>query len=87
MNDKIKGKKQPYESEKGINGLFRDLNGCRKSGLFVSECIEIAMEKPWLTPDPTYFNNNSFNNNNKKEDGGDGWLRKRKEARERGEIE
>ena len=54
MDDKIKGKKQPYESEKGIDGLFRNMCGCRKAGLIVSDCLDIAMERPWLTPDPTY---------------------------------
>ena len=49
-----------YKSEKGINGLFRDLNGCRKAGLIISECLEISMERGWLTPDPTYFKNNGF---------------------------
>lgn len=47
-----------YKTEKGINGLFRDLNGCRKAGLIVSECLEEAMEREWKTPNPSYFKNN-----------------------------
>lgn len=91
MNDKIKGKKQPYESEKGINGLFRNLNGCRDAGFIVSDCIEIAMEKPWLTPDPSYFKNNGLDNKNMtvsehNEAAGREWLAKRKVARAEGRI-
>ena len=61
------------------------MNGCRDAGLIVSDCLDIAMERPWLTPDPSYFKNNGFNN--KKKDGGLEWLQKRQEARERGDIE
>ena len=50
-----KPKKDRYESEKGINGLIRDVSGCHKQGLPVKDCIEIAMEKKWLTPNPSYF--------------------------------
>ena len=46
-----------YKSEKGINGLFRNLNECRKSGLIISECLEIAMEKGWLSFESSYFKN------------------------------
>lgn len=48
-------KAKRYKSEKGINGLFRDMNNCDLGALDVSECLEICMEKPWLTPDPKYF--------------------------------
>lgn len=51
-----------YKTEKGIDGLITDLNGCRDAGMIISECIEKALQKEWLTPDPSYFkkNNNSF---------------------------
>jgi len=52
-----KPKREQYQTEKGINGLFRDMNKCREVGLIVSECLEISMEKGWLSPGPTYFNN------------------------------
>ena len=81
MTSRIKGKKQPYESEKGINGLFRNLNGCRDAGLVVSTCIEIAMEKPWLTPDPSYFKNNG-SNNKPLVSAGDIWLEQKKKEME-----
>jgi hypothetical protein len=58
MDEKIKGKKQPYSTEKGIDGLFVSLVGCRKAGLIVSECLEKAMQNEWLKPDPSYFKNN-----------------------------
>lgn len=52
-----KAKAKQYKTEKGLNGLFRDLNGCRSAGLIVTDCLEIAMEKNWQTPDPSYFKN------------------------------
>jgi len=61
MNEKIKGKKQPYSTEKGIDGLFVALSGCRKSGLIISECLDKAMQDEWLKPDPSYFKNNVKN--------------------------
>jgi len=51
-----------YKSEKGINGLFRNLNECRKSGLIIFDCIEIAMEKNWLSFEASYFKNNKSSN-------------------------
>jgi len=50
-----KSKAKQYKTEKGINGLFRNLKGCAEKGLDISECLEIAMEKDWQAPDPTYF--------------------------------
>lgn len=61
MNEKIKGKKQPYSTEKGIDGLFVALSGCKKSGLIISECLDRAMQDEWLKPDPSYFKNNVKN--------------------------
>ena len=60
---KPKGKQ--YNTERGINGLFRDLNGCRESGLNLFDCMEIAMENNWQTPNPEYFKNKSGGNNGK----------------------
>lgn len=51
-------KKGQYKTEKAINGLFRSLNGCREANMIPSECLEEAMERDWLTPDPSYFKNN-----------------------------
>ena len=52
-----------YKTEKGINGLFRSLNGCRQKKLIISECLEEAMEREWRTPDPNYFKSNQLGNN------------------------
>ena len=54
-----------YKTDFGINGLLRNLNGCREQGMIVSECIDIAMEKDWKTPDPSYFKNNNSSANNR----------------------
>lgn len=51
-----------YKSTKGLNSLFRDLNGCRDKGMIISECLDEAMEREWLTPNPEYFKNNNKNN-------------------------
>jgi hypothetical protein len=63
METKIKNKKQPYNTEYGIDGLIKSLNGCRDAGMFISECIDKAMQNEWLKPDPSYFKNNKPNNN------------------------
>lgn len=57
-------KKDRYNTELKINGLFRHLTGCRDSGLIISDCIEIAMESGWKTPNPTYFKNNKNHKQN-----------------------
>jgi len=54
-----KPKKEQYRTTKGIDGLFRDLINCQKSGLNLIECMDIAMEKEWLTPDVKYFKGES----------------------------
>ena len=58
-------KKDQYNTELKINGLFRHLNGCRDDGLIISDCIEISMESGWKTPNPDYFKNKKQNNNQK----------------------
>jgi hypothetical protein len=58
-------KKDRYDTELKINGLFRHLIGCRDAGLIISECLDITMESGWKTPNPDYFKNNKLNNNNK----------------------
>lgn len=50
--------KDRYQTEKGIDYLFKDLNGCRKAGLIVSECLDEAIGRGWKTPKPSYFKNN-----------------------------
>lgn len=57
-----KPKAKQYQSEKGINGLFRDLAGCAESGLNLFDCLEIAMENNWQTIKPDYFKKNGGNN-------------------------
>lgn len=83
MTKKIKGKKQQYESEKGIDGLFRNMNSCRESGMIVSDCLDICMERPWLTPDPSYFKTPP--NTKKQMTGGELWLQQRKERENAGQ--
>jgi len=81
-------KKKQYQSEKGINGLFRDLNGCRDAGLIITDCLEIAMEKPWMTPDPKYYGNKGpMQNNNGQQtevDTGEQWLQMRRDRKNAG---
>jgi hypothetical protein len=61
--------KDKYKTEKGVNGLFRDMKGCLDIGYNLEHCLEIAMEKEWKTPSPVYFKNffanNTFSNNPK----------------------
>ncbi|MCP5006888.1 MAG: hypothetical protein GY941_23520 [Planctomycetes bacterium] len=73
-------KAKRYKTEAGINMLFKDLNGCRDRGLIVSECIDEAIGRDWLTPKPDYFKNTKPINGNT-ETAGDRWLRKRRAAR------
>ena len=53
-------KKDHYDTEKKIDGLFRNIIGCRTSGLIASECLDIAMENGWKTPNPDYFKKNRY---------------------------
>jgi len=46
-----------YKSTKGINGLFRNIDGCQKQNMDINTCLDIAMERNWLTPDPSYYKN------------------------------
>jgi len=57
-------KAKRYQTEKGINGLFRDLNGCRSAGLIITDCLEIAMERGWMSPNPSYYSTNVFDKKN-----------------------
>jgi len=57
MKNKIKGKKQPYETTLGIDGLFRDLKNCVEEGYPVKSCCDVAKENGWLTPRVGYFDN------------------------------
>lgn len=57
-----------YKTDFGINGLFRDLKSCQIAGYDLAECIEIAMERDWQTPDAKYFDN-IFGRNDKSVDG------------------
>jgi hypothetical protein len=52
-------KKDRYDTELKLNGLFRHLIGCRDAGLITSECIDITMESGWKTPNPDYFKKNN----------------------------
>ena len=83
-------KKDHYNTDLKINGLFRHVVGCRKAGLIISECLDIAMESGWKTPNPEYFRNNKPHNNKSVSEinqaAGDSWLAKRKAARAAGRI-
>lgn len=48
-------KKDRYRTEKGLNGLVRDLKGCLSRGMNIDQCIDIAMERDWKTPNPEYY--------------------------------
>lgn len=76
-----------YKTKKGLNALFRDLNGCRDLGLIISDCLDEAMEREWQTPKPDYFKNKLTGNNGYDQNqtsSGDEWLeyRKAKAAKE-----
>ena len=53
-----KQKAKQYKSEKGIDGLFRNLVECKNRGYDVVACIDISIERDWLSPDPSYFEKN-----------------------------
>ena len=80
-----------YNTEKSIDFLLRDLIGCRDQGLIISECIDEAIGRGWLTPKPSYFKNNNFNNKKSiseiNQAAGESWLAKRAAARAEGRIE
>jgi len=73
-------KKDHYTTERKINGLFRNLSGCRDNGLIISECLDIAMENGWKTPNPDYFENKKGQpTQNTKMSTGDLWVQQRRE--------
>jgi len=53
-------KQKRYKTDKGLDGLCRDVSGCIAAGLDPGECLEVAMEREWLTPSPEYFLNKNF---------------------------
>ena len=55
-----KPKSKRYQSEIGINGLFRDICNCIAVGHPPVECLNIAMERGWQTPSPDYFKPEMF---------------------------
>jgi len=56
-----KPKKQQYVTEKGIDGLFRDIGDCSKEGLNLVDCLDICMESNWQSPKVKYFLNQKGN--------------------------
>jgi len=50
-----KPKAKQYQTEVGINGLFRDITACQKQNLPINTCLDIAMEKNWQAPLPKYY--------------------------------
>ena len=50
-----------YKTTKAIDGLFRDMIGCKSAGLIISECLDISMERDWLRPSPEYFQTKKLN--------------------------
>jgi hypothetical protein len=60
-----KNNKDRYVTEYGIDGLIRHVNGCIDNNLDPDECMDIAMQRNWKTPDPSYFNQLNFKNRNR----------------------
>lgn len=60
---KIKGKKQPYKTETGINGLFRALIASKEKWHDLDTCLDIAMEREWLIVEPEYYRPEHFKSN------------------------
>lgn len=58
-------RKSPYQTTLAVDGLIKDLSGCLDMGMDLIFCLNKAMERNWLTPDPTYFKNNKLNGDNK----------------------
>jgi hypothetical protein len=44
-----------YKTVRGIDGLIRDSKNCLDAGLNLGDCIDITIERSWLTPDIKYF--------------------------------
>ncbi len=57
-------KAKRYKTEKGLDGLLRDITGCIAAGLDPVECLDVAMEREWLTPSPKYFRKEKSNGTN-----------------------
>jgi hypothetical protein len=55
-----KPKAKRYDTKKKINGLFRDLSNCMAAGYDISACMDIAMERGWMTPSVDYFKPEMF---------------------------
>lgn len=51
----VKGKVQCYKSEKGIDGLLRECKKCIETYADLNECLDVTMQREWLTPDPGYL--------------------------------
>jgi len=49
--------KNKYKTDKGINGLFKDMETCNKAGYDIGKCLTLVMEKGWLAPNVEYFKN------------------------------
>ena len=52
-----KSKSARYESEKGIDELFRNLVECDNRNYDLLKCLDIAMGRGWKIPAPNYFEN------------------------------
>ena len=57
QNEIIKGKKQPFKTKAGLNGLFRQILNCQKLNFDIPISLEIAIENQWLIPNPEYYKN------------------------------
>ena len=56
-----KPKAKRYQTEKMINGLFRNLGNCAAAGYDINTCLDIAMENGWQTPSVNYYKPEMFN--------------------------
>ena len=50
-----KPKAKRYQSEKSIVGFIRDCRRCLEIYADLGECLDITMERGWMTPDPEYL--------------------------------
>ena len=44
-----------YKTIRGVDGLIRDSKNCLDAGLNLENCLDITIERSWLTPDINYF--------------------------------
>ncbi len=55
-----KPKAKQYKTEKGVDGLFRNMLLSKEKWGDLTTCLDIAMENDWQTPDPSYYKPDHF---------------------------